>query len=50
MSDKREFYVYTIADLCGVVRYVGKGGGYRDRLHHRRNSAVTGLIRAGLRP
>lgn len=28
-SDEKRFYVYALSDVCGVVRYVGKGSGYR---------------------
>jgi NUMOD3 motif len=39
--------VYTIFDLEGVVRYVGKGGGRRDKWWKRRNASITALIRSG---
>jgi hypothetical protein len=44
---RNDYYVYTITDVDGAVRYVGKGTGDRDSLSNERNPLVTALIRAG---
>ena len=42
-----DFYVYTIADIDGVIRYVGKGTGERYKLSNERNAFVMRMVRAG---
>jgi hypothetical protein len=42
-----KFYVYTISDLDGVVRYVGMGSGRRCFSWHSKNADINALADAG---
>ena len=44
----RAHYVYAIADLEGVIRYIGAGTCYRDGRTRHRNADIKGLILAGM--